>query len=360
MYTEQTTTGTRQQSPARGEHLTTRSGKALWVRPFNMAARADYEQAVRISTAIDPDAHESVDDWQHWDQHRDPALHFRRFVLEADGEAVAYGSFGHMDWAFDPDRYFIWLGVHPEHERKGYGSALWDFLMGRLAQRGPTELVSFTRENRPRAVEFLQHRGFEVRMREAVSRINPQTFDAAPFAAKIARVEQSGIVITTLAELMQSDPNWKSKMYELEREAEKDVPSISEVTKSDQEVYEQQTLGAPNLLPEGWFVALDGDEYVGMSVLWRDLEDSDRLQTGFTGVLRSHRRRGIATAMKVRALAFARERGVTRVDTGNEESNPMLQINYQLGFRPLPAELTLQKQLMDRPAEGSEKPEQAT
>ncbi len=358
MYTEQTTTGKPVQTPARGEQLTTRSGATLWVRPFNMAARADYERAVRINAAIDPESHDSVEGWQHWDRERDPALQFQRFVLEAGGEAVAYGSFGHMDWSFDPDRYFIWLGVHPAHQRKGYGSAFWAFLMGRLGQRGPQELVSFTRENRPRAVEFLQRRGFEVRMREAISRVNPQEFDVAPFADKIARVAQSGIVVTTLAELMQSDPQWKSKMYELERVAEKDVPSISEITKSDPEVYERQTLGAPNLLPEGWFVALDGDQYVGLSVLWRDLEDEQRLETGFTGVLRSHRRRGIATAMKARALTFARERGVTRLDTGNEENNPMLQINYQLGFRPLPAELVLQKQLTERTAEGSEGPGQ--
>jgi GNAT superfamily N-acetyltransferase len=349
MYTEQTTTDSRQATSPRSERLATRSGAALTVRPFNFDARADYEQTVLINNLIDPEHQESVDAWQHWDRNRDPQLHFRRYLLEKDGDVVAYGSYGHMEWAFHADRYFIWLGVHPEHQRKGYGSVLWDYLMGRLSLRQPAVLVSFTRENRPRAVEFLQNREFAVRMREQISRIDPQTFDVTPFAGKIARLEQAGVAVRSLAEIMERDPDWKRNMYELEKELEKDVPSIDEVTKSDFEVYDRQMLGMPNLLPEGWFVAVDGDEYVGMSVLWRDLENGQRLETGFTGVKRSHRRRGIATAMKARALEFARAYGATTLDTGNEENNPMLQLNYQLGFRPLPAELLLQKTLVEEP-----------
>jgi GNAT superfamily N-acetyltransferase len=322
--------------------LSTRSGEELRVRPFDAGSRNDYERAVRVNNAIDLDFQDSVEAWQHWDQNRDPKLYIERYLLDAGGETVAHGAFGHMDWSFHPDRYYIWLGVHPEHAEKGYGSVLWAFLIGRLAQRQPAELVSFTRENRPRAVEFLQRRGFEIRMRQAVSRINPQTFDVTPFAAKIARLESEGIAVTTLAEIMQRDPDWKRNVYELEREVEQDVPSFVEITKSDLEVYEKQILAMPNLLPEGWFVALDGDEYVGMSVLWRDLENPTKLLTGLTGVKRSHRRRGVATAMKASGLTFARESGAVMVDTDNEENNPMLQLNYQLGFRPLPAELIMQ------------------
>jgi hypothetical protein len=82
-----------------------------------------------------------------------------------------------------------------------------------------------------------------------------------------------------------------------------------------------------------------------MSCLWRHAAGRHKLNTGLTGVLRSHRRRGIATALKVCAMSFARDYGAIEVDTDNEENNPMLQLNYQLGFRSLPAELTLHKTL---------------
>jgi GNAT superfamily N-acetyltransferase len=74
------------------------------------------------------------------------------------------------------------------------------------------------------------------------------------------------------------------------------------------------------------------------------------LYTGFTGVLPTYRRRGIATALKVRALTYARglltstgEHPLVR--TGNEENNPMLQINLCLGFVELPGEVILLKEL---------------
>lgn len=345
MVTEQTTTTVHQRTLVEGQRLATRSGKALWVRPFDMNSVADYQAVVAIDNLIDPDHADSVENWQHWDSHRNPAHLMRRFIAERNGEAVAFGHFMHQSWSFREDKYMIWVGVHPDHERKGYGSALWDYLMAQLARRQPGELVSYTRENRTHAVQFLEKRGFEVKLRMPVSRINPQAFDAAPFAGKIARVEQSGIAVRTLTELRADDPDWVHKAYELEWACVQDVPSVDGFTKQPFEAWQKRLLDSPNFMPQAWFIAVDSDQWVGLSCLWRNSTSSHKLNTGLTGVLRSHRRRGVATAMKVRALTFARDYGATEVDTDNEENNPMLQLNYQLGFRSMPAELALHKKL---------------
>jgi len=62
----------------------------------------------------------------------------------------------------------------------------------------------------------------------------------------------------------------------------------------------------------------------------------ERGQHGFTGTVREHRGRGLATAAKRCALRAAAARGVTRVTTSNAEDNaPMRAINRKLGFEPI-------------------------
>ena len=56
-----------------------------------------------------------------------------------------------------------------------------------------------------------------------------------------------------------------------------------------------------------------------------------------TGVVRAYRRRGIATALKVRTIQYAQTVGAETIVTSNEENNPMNILNRKLGFEPMPA-----------------------
>ena len=322
----------------------------MQIRPFRYED-ADYAAAVAISNAIEPESPTSATAWKHSDRSRQEKYLFRRFVAErpaANGQAarvLATGACGHTFWSFDPEKYFITVQVHPEAQNQGIGSALYDFLLGELRPRKPTKLVSFTRENRELAIRFLERRGFKQVMRIPVSRLESSTFDASRFAEKLADVKRSGIVIKTLQELSEEDADWRRKLYELEWECVQDVPSTDPLTKQPFEQFEKRTLGSPSLLPDAWFVAVDGDQYVGLSVLWKNLATNRLLETGLTGVVRSHRRRGIATAMKVRAIQYAQAHGGAAIETDNEENNPMFQLNLQLGFEPQPAYLDFEQKL---------------
>ena len=47
----------------------------------------------------------------------------------------------------------------------------------------------------------------------------------------------------------------------------------------------------------------------------------------------------------LRAIEFAAQRGVKSIQTDNEENNPMFQLNLALGFKPVPAWISLEKRL---------------
>jgi RimJ/RimL family protein N-acetyltransferase len=55
----------------------------------------------------------------------------------------------------------------------------------------------------------------------------------------------------------------------------------------------------------------------------------------FTGTMRAHRGRGLASAVKLASIEWAARNGIVQLATRNDETNaPMLAINRRLGYRP--------------------------
>ena len=306
----------------------------------------DYKAAVAIENANYPDQPQSVESWRFADANREPQYLFRRYAGELDGRVVATVAMGHTIWTYRPGKYFMFIAVDPRFQRRGIGTAIYGYLLDELAPLEPTKLVAFAREDHEGSMRFLRKRGFQPALRAPKSRLDTALFDPAPFQYKVQRVLDSGIAIKTMAQLRQEDPDWKQKIYDLEWECLQDVPSTDPFTRRSFEQFERTTLRNPALLPEAWYIAVDGDRYVGLSLLWRNLATDQLLETGLTGVVRSHRRRGIATALKLQAIRYAQEHDNAMIETDNEENNPMLQLNIQLGFRPQPAFVDFEKLLM--------------
>ena len=93
-------------------------------------------------------------------------------------------------------------------------------------------------------------------------------------------------------------------------------------------------------------MAVKDEQYIGST----DIEVYPKSEpykgwTGGLGVIREFRRKGIATALKVKAIEALLKKGVTEVRTDNEENNPMYKINVALGFKPVPFSLEYIKEL---------------
>jgi len=317
----------------------------LTIRDFS-GSEADYGAAAAVCNAVFPEYPESVEEWKDEDEKRPAHLKRRRWLAEIEGQTVGYACYDQSEWIYHPRLFNFFAAVLPERQGQGIGRALYATVMAALAPLDPLRVRARCRSDYARSMGFLSDRGFVEDLRDWESRLDVPGFDPAPFAGHVERVIAGGIRIVTLRELIEDDPEHRRKLYELDVTLAKDVPSPEPLTAPSAESFERYVFESRDLLPEGYFVALHGRRYVGLSALWKSDEEPDTLYTGLTGVRREYRRRGIALALKLRAIEYARSRGIRTLKTWNESNNrAMLSINEALGFVKQPAWVSFVKRL---------------
>lgn len=315
-----------------------------FLRPFTPA---DYPAVVAVHNAAMPGYVDTVEDWQHWDTNTPAHCVKVRLVVELDGQIVAVGHIFHAAWAYHPQKFQFSIYVHPEQQGRGIGGRLYAMLVERVAGLNPLTLRTGAREDHAAATGFIAHRGFVEEMRFWESRLDVAAFDMAPYADFRARGLAQGVSIVTLREFMASDPEALPKAYEARNVMMADVPSTEPFTPTPYENWLESMQTDKNLLPDGYFLAVHQGQVVALSQLWATGE-ADVVNTGLTATRRDYRRLGLALALKLRAVAYAKANGYREIRTGNESNNrAMLSINERLGFVKQPAWVEYAKDLGD-------------
>ena len=320
-------------------------GADVEVRQFE---ERDYEAVVAISNAVFPDRLTTVVEFRYEDEHLDRTKYvLERYVVvdRRTGTPVGYGEVRHLPWNFHLRKFGMTIRVSPDLWGRGVGSRLWDRLQQSLQAREALVVRTLVKEDRAHALQFVRARGFTEVMRTWDSDLDVASCDLSRFQQDVARAKDAGVVIVTLGGELTEDPSCLPRLHALDMELGADVPQPDPFTPVEFQDWRQHTVDAPWFIPDAYYIAVIGGQYVGVSTLWRP-QTGDWLQQGLTGVKRGYRGRGIATALKVKTVGYARAHGYRQIKTENEIHNaPMIAINDRFGFQRQPVWITFLKEL---------------
>lgn len=318
--------------------------RALTVSRFEPSPDA-YEALAALWTALEPEWPRIGRIWAHIDEAEHGAGPVLRFVAHRDGELVAAGDVGTPTYG-GPGTFELSLFARPEPEGPEALGRIHDALMEELEPRGPRTLIAFVRDTRPWAVRFFEQRGYAVAQETAFSRLDVAAFDAAPFVDRTVAVAREGYRIVSASRLAAEGVAWERDYWRLDETLLRDVPMLGGFRPRAFEDFARDLRNPDRFCLEATYIAFDPEgEQVGTSRLCAIAEVQESIFAGLTGVRRSHRRRGLAVALKLATAGYAREQGYRWIHALNEVDNPMRRLNEALGFERRYTQLTMRKEM---------------
>jgi len=204
--------------------------------------------------------------------------------------------------------------VLPEKRGRGVGTVVLKSLAAHAVEQRYTRAVSHVGGEDERSIAFAHRYGFEETRRDV-----QQVLDVrAGEARAIEDVEFVSI---------EARPELLEAAYPLAQQGYEDMPVDGLDIRLDGWLTEEATL------PAGSFAALAEGEVVGYAGLLRWADDPTRAEHGLTVVRRDWRRRGLASALKERQIAWAQTHGIRRLVTYTQTGNESMQaVNARLGY----------------------------
>jgi len=326
--------------------------ESIHIRPFASSA-GEYEAIAQIAAQVPADM---LGDYEYARSAELQALdallargaHFcQRYVADAGGMLVGCAQLFHIPWLREPGYYWAAIRVHPAHQRHGIGGRLAAYLLDELRRVCAAAVWVEVHESMPALAARAEELGFREAYRSWPFVLEVRDFDHARFAQVGERIAQRGIAITTLDQERARGAGWLSRLYDLHVTLTREIP-LPWPPDPDPGVawFERYAIHLPTSMPEAFFIAKDGERYVGESFLHRVEQAPGDLSQRATGIRGAYRGSGLAVALKLATIAYARQHGFERIWTGVESHNPgMLAINAKLGFAQQPGLIVFEKQL---------------
>lgn len=272
-----------------------------------------------------------------------------RYVGRVDGEIVGMVTF-EAPTVENTDRVLAAVQVHPDHRRKGYGTALHDYTLAWAREQnrkivGCTTLVSI--EGAPAIAEpgkaFVRQLGYQPALPEVVRQLEMSTVDTAEYDRLLARAWAAAEGYRTVAwigvppdDLIEDVAYLDGRlitdapMGDLDLEPEKVTPErirdreTALAQRGRQTVHTGAVYEATGRLVAWTTICLDPELDNGQALQFITLVDPD------------HRGHRLGTIVKIENLRYAYgiDPKLSLITTWNAAANGyMIQINEALGFR---------------------------
>ena len=220
---------------------------------------------------------------------------------------------------------------------------LYEAMRDRLSR--PVVVRAYVADSRPWLLAFFADRGYTCVQKTAYSRLDVAAFDLSPHEQRAADAMRPGLRIASLLDLSSEDADWRRKYWTMSCRLLEEVPFEGGFRRPSLESFEASLANRDEYDLAASFVAIQDGRYVAGSRLKTFESIPDMAFGDLTGTLPSHRRQGLATLLKLAAIAHARARDMRWIVTLNDVSNPMLQLNHALGFETKHVQHTLRAKL---------------
>ena len=294
-----------------------------------------------------PAQRQTIQDIERWESMADPNEVRVRLVVEAGDELIGVAGAGDGGRWRPPDgSWGAWLRIDDAWKRKGIGTAIADALEEYARGHGAPSVTAGLRGDERDGIAFAEARGYKEFHRRQTAYLDLSRFDASRFEDPDDIARRGGFRLASYAELASGGDAdaLRRRIHEVHSATWREVPTPEIPPPPSYEDLSRYAFDSPTFEPSATTFALRADDIVGLTLA--DVNGSGVGYTFMTGVLSTARGRGLALAMKLRAIAVLKERGVRLFGTTNDKDNaPMLAVNRKLGYEPEPPNIRMKKPL---------------
>jgi GNAT superfamily N-acetyltransferase len=254
----------------------------------------------------------------------DAGIPFRRWLVGTPENPIAVAFCFRATWNTPRHTFWAHVRVSPDYRGQGIGRDLLHTVHQWAASAGAQRVRVMSHPDDD-TVRFLEHYAYQ---RIGTEQLFGLTIGEQPLPNRKSYTDD--LEITTLAELMRTNPDAVEHACVLHAAISLDVPMPDEpiVTLS-----KFRRLLGESIDPADFLIAHRRGMLVGESILMRDDDDATVYWQHATGVLPAFRGQHIATRLKIAAIECAAQRGAQQLRTWMELSNhPIIQLNHALGF----------------------------